>query len=162
VLEFVLVYFLAKRNGDSVEAKGRRGTKYRWLTAGLWFAGEIGGAIVGAMLTTGFGIYAIALGGAVLGAAVAWFIADSVQLDQSKVWLPNAVTPPAGIAVWAQPDGSRPSVGTMPGGMELMVEARLGDWAQVRTVNGWRGFVDARTLASRTETMSAWQAGSGH
>ena len=33
--------------------------------------------------------------------------------------------------------------------VELVVEAGVGDWAQARGVNGWRGWVDGRLLYRR-------------
>jgi SH3-like domain-containing protein len=33
--------------------------------------------------------------------------------------------------------------------LELVVEASAGAWAQVRAVNGWRGWVDSRLLYRR-------------
>jgi hypothetical protein len=153
MLEFVIVYFLAKRIGGIVEAKGHSGTGYKWLTAGLWFGGEILGFVIGFSATGPHGdvlaAYPFALAGAVLGAVIAWQLAKQVQVNPSRLWSPNAMTPPSGMQGWAQPDPAQPPALAIPGNVELRVENRVGDWAQVSASNGWRGFVDARMLVAR-------------
>jgi SH3-like domain-containing protein len=37
----------------------------------------------------------------------------------------------------------------LPAGLELVFESQAGAWAQVRAVNGWRGWVDGRVLVAR-------------
>ena len=153
MLEFVLVYFLARHNGAMVEAKGQSGTMYKWLTAGLWFGGEILGFIIG------FGLagpraevldaYPYALVGAVVGAVIAWALARQVPVNPIRVWNPTHLTPPTGLPAWAQPNAALPPALVIPGNVELVVETVLGDWAQVRGFNGWRGFVDGRTLIAK-------------
>jgi hypothetical protein len=61
------------------------------------------------------------------------------------------------MPAWAQPDPASPPAVSVPGNVDLMVENRVGDWALARAANGWRGFVDARTLVARPDP-SAWQA----
>ncbi len=150
MLEVLIVYFLAKRIGGIVEAKGHSGTGYKWLTAGLWFGGEILGFLIGFSATGPNGdilaAYPFAIGGAVLGVVIAWQLAKQVQPNPSLLWGPNAMTPPAGMPGWAQPDPAQPPALTIPGNVGLRVESRLGDWAQVSAANGWHGFVDARML----------------
>jgi hypothetical protein len=53
------------------------------------------------------------------------------------------------MAAWIAPDPSRPPMLNLPERLELIVESRAGAWAQVRAVNGWRGWVDGRRLVDR-------------
>jgi hypothetical protein len=67
----------------------------------------------------------------------------------SAAWLPTHSVPSGGMAAWDSPDASRqPIVPLMPG-LDLVVERRSGDWAQVRDAKGWTGWVDARALVAR-------------
>jgi RsiW-degrading membrane proteinase PrsW (M82 family) len=63
-------------------------------------------------------------------------------------WAPTHLAPPDGLQSWDQPDASRPMTPLAPG-LELIVVQRIGDWAQVRAVNGWTGWVDARRLVAK-------------
>jgi hypothetical protein len=145
VLEFVIVYLLARHNGRTVEAKGRSGTAYRWGTAGLWFGGEILGAIAGAILTgprTEFAaVYVVAIGGAVIGAVLAYGWAQGAAPGPSG-W---AVTPPMGLPAWGAPIVGPLHV-MVPPNLAVRVELRQGDWALIRAQNGWSGWVEARYL----------------
>jgi hypothetical protein len=155
MLEFVLVYFLAGRVGRIVEAKGQRGSGYKWLTVGLWFGGEILGFLVGFSVTGRHGTvleaYPFAIGGALAGAAIAWFLATQVAVVPGAQWTPTHMTPPAGLMAWAQPNPALPPMATIPGQVAVAIESRQGDWAYVRAANGWGGFVDARALESGPE-----------
>lgn len=53
--------------------------------------------------------------------------------------------PLEGLPSWSNPDPSGPST-PLAGGLDLVVLQRVSDWAQVRAVNGWTGWVDARRL----------------
>ena len=68
---------------------------------------------------------------------------------QAPVWTPTHLVPPGGMAAWIAPDPSRPPMLNLPERHELIVESRAGAWAQVRAVNGWRGWVDGRRLVDR-------------
>ena len=68
---------------------------------------------------------------------------------QAPVWTPTHLVPPGGMAAWIAPDPSRPPMPNLPERLELIVESRAGAWAQVRAVNGWRGWVDGRRLVDR-------------
>ncbi|HEX7592134.1 MAG TPA: PrsW family intramembrane metalloprotease [Candidatus Limnocylindrales bacterium] len=57
-----------------------------------------------------------------------------------------SLVPTGGIAAWSTPDASRLPVIVLPERLELAVEARTGSWAEVRSANGWRGWVDGRLL----------------
>jgi hypothetical protein len=65
------------------------------------------------------------------------------------IWAPTHLVPPGGMAAWNAPDPSRPAMLNLPERLELVVESRAGAWAQVRAVNGWRGWVDGRRLVDR-------------
>jgi hypothetical protein len=67
----------------------------------------------------------------------------------APVWAPTHLVPAAGMAFWAAPDGRQPPVGQLPANLELVLEASAGAWAQVRAINGWRGWVDGRLLAAK-------------
>lgn len=153
MLEFVIVYFPARRIGGIVEAKGQSGTAYKWLTAGLWFGGEILGFIVrgyrparrcpgGLPLRTGgrhrWGGHRVGPGFPGAGESE-----PSVESD-----LPDAADGRPGVGA-AEPGATPPSL-MIPGNVELVVENRAGDWAQVRAANGFSGFVDARVLIPRS------------
>jgi hypothetical protein len=64
-------------------------------------------------------------------------------------WAPTHLVPSDGMAAWGAPDPSQPPVAMLPPWLELAVEARAGEWAQVRAANGWRGWVDGRLLLPR-------------
>jgi len=110
MLEFVVVYLLAKHNKKLLEDKGRSGTTYMWGTAAMWFGGEILGAIFISLVagpTTSFWfVYAGGLTGAVIGGLVAWQLAKRAL--GAPAWVPNAMTPGTGLPVWAQPNGALP------------------------------------------------------
>src|ERR1035437_8818292 len=67
----------------------------------------------------------------------------------APTWAPTHLVPAAGMAFWAVPDGRQPPVGLLSGNLELVLDASAGAWAQVRAVNGWRGWVDGRLLAAK-------------
>jgi RsiW-degrading membrane proteinase PrsW (M82 family) len=58
----------------------------------------------------------------------------------------TSLVPAGGIAAWLTPDASRLPALVLPERLELVVEARAGFWAEVRSANGWRGWVDGRLL----------------
>lgn len=62
---------------------------------------------------------------------------------------PSHRIPPEGLPAWAAPDPAGPST-PLGGGLDLEVVQRVSDWAQVRAVNGWTGWVDGRRLVPRT------------
>jgi hypothetical protein len=151
MLEIAIVYLLARHNGRTAEAKGRSGGMYRWGTAGLWFGGEILGAIAGVLLLPAgqtLPIYLLALSGAILGGVV------------SYAWALNApagamfMTPPMGLPAWTDPNPSLPPYVVVPPSVPLSLQKRSGDWALVRGGNGWSGWVDARALIPRPDWPS--------
>jgi RsiW-degrading membrane proteinase PrsW (M82 family) len=64
-------------------------------------------------------------------------------------WAPTHLAPSGGIVAWASPVPSQPPVAVLPAWLELTLESRAGDWAQVRAANGWRAWVDGRLLVPR-------------
>ncbi len=81
MLEILALVFLTRKNGIIAEKKGHNPTGYKWLTALLWFGGEIGGAIAGAAMAEGDAgltglVYLFALGGAMLGASLSRLIVN--------------------------------------------------------------------------------------
>jgi HEAT repeat protein len=67
----------------------------------------------------------------------------------APVSAPTLLVPQTGLLYWAVPDGRTPPAGRLDAFLELVVESTVGDWAQVRAVNGWRGWVDGRMLMAR-------------
>jgi protease PrsW len=67
-----------------------------------------------------------------------------------SAWAPTHLAPSGGMAAWGTPDPSQPPVALLPSWLELAVETRAGEWAQVRASNGWRGWVDGRLLVPRS------------
>lgn len=82
---------------------------------------------------------------AVTGAAVGSPAAAAAQ----PAWIPTHVVPAGGMAAWAAPDPTQAPVVTLAERLELAVDERAGDWARVRAVNGWTGWVDGRLLVAR-------------
>jgi hypothetical protein len=154
VLEFVLVFFLARYVGNLVEVRGHSGTGYRWLTVGLWVGGEILGFVVGINMSRGsdsiLAAYPFGIAGALAGFFLALFLARQVPVQPGRSWNPTHVTPPAGLPAWAQPNPAMPPIAMIPGNVALAIESRAGDWAFVRSANGWGGFVDARALVAQS------------
>src|SRR5215212_8260846 len=85
MLEILVLIGLTSRIGKIVEAKGHKSGKYKWMTVGLWFGGEIVGAIIGSLITAGdqsasCALYIIALLGAAVGAWIASSIANNLPV----------------------------------------------------------------------------------
>ena len=88
MLEIVAIVMLCSAVGKMAREKGRTAIGYQFMTVGFWFGGEIFGAIVGAVLdlvlhgeaAQGFSLFAylFALGGAAVGAVVAYLIVKSL------------------------------------------------------------------------------------
>jgi uncharacterized membrane protein YeaQ/YmgE (transglycosylase-associated protein family) len=84
MLEIILLIYLTRHVGETVEAKGRKAGWYKVLTVVLWLGCEIGGAIVGGIIAalSGSGnlvVYLFALVGAAVGAGISILIARSVS-----------------------------------------------------------------------------------
>jgi RsiW-degrading membrane proteinase PrsW (M82 family)/septal ring-binding cell division protein DamX len=75
--------------------------------------------------------------------------AAAASPPQAPAWAPTHLVPAGGMAAWDAPDPSRPAMVNLPERLELVVESRAGAWAQVRAVNGWRGWVDGRRLIDK-------------
>jgi hypothetical protein len=56
------------------------------------------------------------------------------------------VVPAGGLRAWAEPDGSQAPVRTLDAGTPVRVLESRGDWAHVETADGWRAWVDGRSL----------------
>ena len=88
MLELLILIGLTSSIGKTVEAKGHKSGKYKWMTVGLWFGGEIVGVVIGAvigtLLTGGDDsvtciTYIVGLAGAAVGAAIANSIAKNLE-----------------------------------------------------------------------------------
>lgn len=153
MIEILVVILLARKNGQIVEAKGISPTKYQWGTAGLWFGLEILGFFVGAMAlgpeADVLAMYPFGIVGAITGAVIAYNWAQRAPAAPYMTWSPTHVAPASGLPGWATPDGSQTPTAMIPPGAELVLMERQADWARVRGVNGWTGWVDGRQLQSR-------------
>ncbi len=156
MIEFVVVFLLARKNGQMAEEKGVSGTRYRWGTAGLWFGCEILGAIFGALILANAedtsAIYLFALVGAVVGGCISYYWARSVVPNPAASWFPTHRSPAGGLQAWAAPDPSQQPVIVIPPNVDLVLVSTAGEWAQVRAYNGFVGWVDAKLLLNRYGT----------
>jgi hypothetical protein len=72
--------------------------------------------------------------------------ADVGVVQPPQTWLPTHFVPAGGLPAWDYPDPSRPPIALLNAGLGLVIESIAADWALVRAVNGWRGWVDGRRL----------------
>ena len=64
------------------------------------------------------------------------------------MFVPDAVIPAGGLAVWAHPDASSRLIGRLEPGTGVQTLDRLGTWAHVLSPLGWSGWIDGRVLVS--------------
>jgi len=84
MLEIFLLVCLARKLGNNAEAKGHGRFGYQLMLWLFWFFGEVGGAVVGAMVSASgvrgepnkLAIYGFALVGAILGALLAFGLVE--------------------------------------------------------------------------------------
>jgi hypothetical protein len=67
----------------------------------------------------------------------------------TAAWSPTHFVPAGGLPAWDYPDPARPPRVALNVGLGLVIDSVAGDWALVRAVNGWRGWVDGRRLNRR-------------
>lgn len=80
-------------------------------------------------------------------AAVAAAWPPTPALPRRASWAPtHAIVSDGSVPVWARPDLSAPA-GTIEPGVQVRLVALEIGWANVDAVNGWRGWLDARSLA---------------
>lgn len=92
MLEIVLLWAMGKKVALIANAKGRSGTPYVFLLLGLWFGGQIGGAILGFVIgivsnpheepSVGL-MYVVGLLGAAVGAILTFVIVNSLSPIQT-------------------------------------------------------------------------------
>jgi hypothetical protein len=75
--------------------------------------------------------------------------AQAAQPGATAPWAPTHFVPDGGMSAWDYPDPSRPPRVVLNARLGLVIEGIAGDWALVRAVNGWRGWVDGRRLTTR-------------
>ena len=61
-------------------------------------------------------------------------------------WAPTHRTPPTGSPTWTEPSGGAPDAPPLEPGLEVQLVQTRGDWAEVCCSDGWRTWVDGRTL----------------
>src|SRR5450759_3980148 len=66
----------------------------------------------------------------------------AAQSLAAPTWSPTHFVPMGGLPAWDYPDPNRQPSAVLNARLGLVVEAVAGDWALVRAVNGWRGWVD--------------------
>jgi hypothetical protein len=76
--------------------------------------------------------------------------APSSAQSPAPGWLPTHYVPREGMPAWDYPDPSRPPRVMLNAGLGLVIDGVAGDWALVRAVNGWKGWVDGRRLWPRS------------
>lgn len=75
MLDFIALYFVAKKVGEVAERNGRKPGGYRLLTVLLWFVGEVVGALTALALFGEESLLVAALFGLSLAAVGAWVAA---------------------------------------------------------------------------------------
>lgn len=68
--------------------------------------------------------------------------------SEPATWAPTHRVPLGGMRAYAHPHPAAPVVAELPERLELRLVERRADWANVRAVNGWTGWVDGRRLVS--------------
>jgi SH3 domain-containing protein len=155
MLEFIVVALLAQRNGRLAEARGHSNRQLWLITIAFWFGAELLGAFIGVAI---FGshseilgpVYLVALVFAVFGGVASYLYANSLSVEPwaglPVGFVPTHAIPPGGLPVFVYPDASHQPVGTVTAGDRVMAVASAGDWIQIRTIEGWVGWVDGRQL----------------
>lgn len=77
-----------------------------------------------------------------------WVPGSSIHRQGESQWVATHRIPTGGLDAWEVPDPSRPVAAKVGEGTEVALAERLGDWAKIRTSNGWEGWVDGRRLLS--------------
>ena len=72
-------------------------------------------------------------------------------------WAATHLVPRGGLDAWELPDPSTEPATELGAGTEMQLMDTAGVWAQVRTDNGWIGWVDGRLI----EIVGTAGAGSG-
>lgn len=62
-------------------------------------------------------------------------------------WAPTHTVAPTGTWAWLAPDPTAQPVTSFAGGLTVQAVGRTGNWTQVRTPDGWVGWVDTRQLS---------------
>ena len=62
---------------------------------------------------------------------------------------PTHVVSGRGLPAWDQPDPTKASAQTLNPWSEVQVVDQIGSWANIVTVDGWEGWVDAHQLMPR-------------
>lgn len=78
--------------------------------------------------------------------AAPWQPAVPMQPAAIPMWSPTHFVPAGGLPAWDHPDPTRQPTVDLSAGLGVVIDSVLGDWAFVRAMNGWRGWVDARRL----------------
>jgi hypothetical protein len=112
----------------------------RPMTLSLLLAGMVFGAVIGIVLPT--------LGRAMAPAPSPAGPAPVAATGGTPVagWAPTHQVPETGTWAWAAPDAAAQPFTSLAPSTEVQVLTRSDNWAQVRAVNGWEGWVDLRQL----------------
>jgi uncharacterized membrane protein YeaQ/YmgE (transglycosylase-associated protein family) len=125
MLEIIILIVLAGKIGKTVEAKGRRKGPYQLMLVGLWFGGEVFGALLGGILTFAlsndpdpplFLAYVLALVGAIVGAVISFAIVNGLSPLPTE---DDFYRGGRGHEAWADADVGKFGAKPRPGGEEI-------------------------------------------
>ena len=97
MLEILILIALTNRVGKIVEAKGLKSGGYKWGAVGLWFGGEIAGAVIGGIIAavTNSDFQCMTYLVALLGAAICAWVAITIAKDAEPLpGYPKVPMPP--------------------------------------------------------------------
>ena len=99
MLEIFLIIALTNQIGKIVEQKGYKSGGYKAMAVGFWIGGEILGAIIGTVVSSGEECvtYLFALGGAAGGAFVSYLIASNLAVTGPSLTPTETLTMPSVI-----------------------------------------------------------------
>ena len=101
MLEIIALIYLTRRVGEIAREKGRKAGWFKLMTVVLWFGCEIGGAVVGGIVTAIAGwpeavIYVLALVGAAAGAGLSFLIVKALPVRDAALMQPPPPPPAFG------------------------------------------------------------------
>lgn len=96
MLEIILLFGLCKSMGNVLRNKGRKPLLFQFLLVGMWFGGEIVGAIIGTVVYAirngappdglELSTYLFAIVGAALGAGLCFLIAHLIPAAEEEAY----------------------------------------------------------------------------
>lgn len=105
---------------------------------------SIGGDSVAEYFYQAMGVFSWGMAALSVAVGIAPWPTESAG-KAAMVVLPTVAVPPGGMDSWSKPEATG-TTRSLPEGLQLAVMGRSGDWAQVRSPNGFIGWVDNRRL----------------